>query len=271
MASSVRRAGSALVANLSQFTPLADDDARVLDGLCNEAQVFQAGVDIVIEGEVPPSPFVLVDGMAYRYRLLPDGKRQILTFVIPGDVFDLHGFLFTAMDHSVGTLVPTQVAPVSRDAVVELFGQRPRIGAALWWSAMQQEAIQRERIVALGRRNAHGRVAYIMCELVWRLRGIGLTEHDAIMLPLTQIEIADTLGLTPVHINRVLQTFRRNGLITLEQRRLVLQDAKRLQDVAGFNQDYLHLGGASADVVRYYDRLEAERAERDAAQERGRH
>jgi CRP-like cAMP-binding protein len=251
--------------------PLADDDARVLEALCQSPRHLKAGIDIVGEGEMPPSPFVLMDGMAYRYRLLREGKRQILTFLIAGDIFDLHGFLFTAMDHSVATLVPTRVAPISRDAVIGLFAQHPRIGAALWWSAMQQEAIQRERIVALGRRDAHGRVAYLLCELVARQRAVGLNEDHAITLPLTQPELADTLGLTSVHVNRVLQMFRRNGLITLERGRLVLRDVSRLEQVADFHEYYLHLGGASAEVVRYYDRLEAERAERDGPHEGRRH
>jgi CRP-like cAMP-binding protein len=271
VASASRPAVSALVAKLSHFAPLADDDARVLEGLCNQAQRLEADVDVVAEGEVPPSPFVLIDGMAYRYRLLPDGKRQILTFLLPGDVFELHAFLFTAMDYSVGTLVPTRIAPISRDIVTTLFVEHPRIGAALWWSAVQQEAIQRERIVALGRRTAAGRVAYLLSELVSRMRAVGVSHDHAIGLPLTQPELADTLGLTAVHINRVLKKFRSDGLITLERRRLVLQDVTRLHEVAGFDEGYLHLGGASAEVVLYYDRLESERAEGRAARDRGLH
>jgi CRP-like cAMP-binding protein len=248
-----------LLAKLSHFVPLEDEDVRVLDALCVKEERFEADTDIAVRGDVPRSAFVLTHGMACRYRLLPDGKRQILTFMIPGDVFDLHAFLLKVLDHSVGTLVPTRLATISRDTVFDLFEHHPRIGAALWWSALQEEAINRERIVALGRRSSRGRVAYLLCELVWRQRAVGLAEDHAIRLPLTQVELADTLGLTSVHVNRILQGFRRDNLIALAHHRLTLLDVERLQTIAGFNQDYLHLGGAPTEVRRYLDMLERNR------------
>jgi hypothetical protein len=137
----------------------------------------------------------------------------------------------------------------------------PRIGAALWWSALQQSAINRERIVTLRRRDAPGRVAYLLCELVWRQMAVGLAEDHAIRLPLTQVELADTLGLTSVHINRILQGFRRDNLIALAHRRLTLLDVERLQTIAGFNQDYLQLEGAPPEARSYIDRLERNSSE----------
>jgi CRP-like cAMP-binding protein len=248
-----------LVTKLSRFIPLSDEDVRVLDALCLNEERFKADADIVRQGDVPRSAFVLTHGMACRYRLLRDGKRQILTFLIPGDVFDLHGFLMKAMDHSVGTLVPTRLAAISRATVFDLFENHPRIGAALWWSALQEEAINRERIVTLGRRSARGRVAYLLCELVWRHWAVGLAEDHAIRLPLTQAELADALGLTSVHVNRVLQRFRHDHLIILADRRLTLLDVERLEEIAGFNQEYLHLDGAPTEVRSYIDTLERNR------------
>jgi hypothetical protein len=125
---------------------------------------------------------------------------------------------------------------------------------------MQEAAMLRERVVTLGRRNARGRVAYLLCELVWRQRAVGISEDHAIRLPLTQLDIADTLGLTAVHVNRVLQAFRREGLITLVQRRLALRNVATLQNLAGLTQDYLHLAGVPAEVGRYLDRLERREA-----------
>ena len=261
MITDIRCARSPLLAKLSHLTPLSDEDGRILDALCLNEERFAANIDIVHEGDVPRSAFVLTHGMAFRYRLMPDGKRQILTFMIPGDIFGLHAFLLKAMDHSIGTLVPTRVAMISRDTVFDLFDNHPRIGAALWWSALQEEAINRERIVALGRRSSRGRVAYLLCELVWRQRAVGLAEDYAIRLPLTQVELADTLGLTSVHVNRILQRFRRDNLIALAHHRLTLLDVERLQTIAGFNQDYLHLGGAPTEVRRYLDMLERNRRE----------
>jgi CRP-like cAMP-binding protein len=152
---------SRLVTKLSRFVSLSDEDVGVLDALCVNEERFETDTDIVPQGDVPRSAFVLTLGIACCYRLLPDGKRQILTFMIPGGVFGLHAFLLRAMDHSIGTLVPTRLAAISRGAVFDLFEHHPRIGALLWWSALQHEAIYRERIVALGRRSARGRVAYI--------------------------------------------------------------------------------------------------------------
>jgi CRP-like cAMP-binding protein len=115
---------SPLVAKLSHLVPLSDEDVRILDALCLNEERFAANNDIVHEGDVPRSAFVLTHGMAFRYRLMPDGKRQILTFMIPGDIFGLHAFLLTATDHSIGTLMPTRVATISRDTVFDLFDQR---------------------------------------------------------------------------------------------------------------------------------------------------
>jgi hypothetical protein len=126
---------------------------------------------------------------------------------------------------------------------------------------LQQNAINRERIVALGRRSARGRVAYLLCELVWRQRAVGFAQDHAIRLPLTQVELADTLGLTSVHFNRILQGFRQGNLIALAHHRLTLLDVERLQTIAGFNQDYLHLGGATTEVRSYIDTLERNRRE----------
>ena len=114
----------------------------------------------------------------------------------------------------------------------------------------------RERIVALGRRTARGRLAYFLCELVWRQRAVGMAEDHAIRLPFTQTDLADTLGLTSVHTNRVLQGFRRDELITLERQRLILRDVERLQAISGLTPDYLKLSSTPAAVLRYLDDLE---------------
>jgi CRP-like cAMP-binding protein len=257
------RTRNPLVAKLSQFAPLSDSDVSLLEAMCQRDERFRAGTIIVGEGETPRSAFVVMRGIGCRYRLLSDGRRQILTILIPGDFCELHGFLLKAMDHSVATIGPTRIAAITRETVREIVLNHPLIGAALWWSAMQEEAMLRERIVALGRRSAKGRLAYFLCEFVWRQRAIGMAEDHAIRLPFTQIDLADTLGLTSVHINRVLQGFRRDELISLERQTLVLRDIERLQAISGLTPDYLKLNTTPPEVLRYFDDLERNRAESD--------
>ena len=254
------RSGNPLVAKLSRFVPFSDEEIGVLEALCVNQERFNAGVNLADEGDPTRLGFVVTRGLACRCRLLADGRRQILTFLIPGDFCDPHAFLLRSMDHSIITIAATRLATIPPDKVTEIAARYPRIGAALWWSAMQESAMLREHIVTLGRRNARGRVAHLFCELVWRQRAVGISEDHAIRLPLTQLDIADTLGLTAVHVNRVLQAFRREGLITLVQRRLTLHDVRTLQDLADLTQDYLHLAGASAEVGRHLDRLERREA-----------
>ena len=245
-----------LTRKLSLYAQLSESDRELLDVLLTREEYFPADVDIIAEGMTPRSVFVMKEGMAVRYRDLPDGGRQIMTFLIPGDLCDAHVFLLKAMDHSLATITPVRIAPISRDDILDLFVQRPRISAALWWSSLQEESMLRERIVSLGRRDARGRVAYMLCELLWRHAAIGLTNGDVVRLPLTQTELADTLGLTPVHVNRILKEFRERRLISIEHRMLNVLNVQDLQAVASFNKDYLHLTGVSEEVSQYFDNLD---------------
>jgi CRP-like cAMP-binding protein len=249
------RVQNPLVRKLFQFIHLSDKDVGVLDALCSREERFNGGINILLEGDAPASAFVVTRGMACRYRLLADGGRQILTFLIPGDLFDLHAFLLGSIDHSIGTIGPTRLAAIDRDTVIDVVTHHPRIRAALWWSARQEDAMLRERIVALGRRSARGRVAYLLCELVWRQRAIGMSQDHAIRLPLTQTDLADALGLTAVHVNRVLQRFRRDELITLAQQRLTLRNVERLEAISGVTPNYLQLGTTPSEVMHYFDPL----------------
>jgi CRP-like cAMP-binding protein len=241
---------------LSNFLDLAESDVRILEGLGSVVERYPADTDIIHQGQMPRSVFLLTEGMACRYRNMQDGRRQIMTFLLPGDFCDVHGFLLRSMDHSISTLTPVKLISVPRNQLIQLMFKHPRIAAALWWCSLQEEAILRERIVALGRRNARGRVAYLLCELWWRYDAIGLTRGSSVTLPLTQLEIADAIGLTPAHVNRVLMGFRDEDLINLSHRTLTLRNLPALQSIGDFNSDYLHLEGASPETAAYFDRLE---------------
>jgi CRP-like cAMP-binding protein len=249
------RGWSPLVTKLSQFVPLSDTDISVLETLCSREERFKGNVDILVEGDAPRSAFVVTRGMACRYRLLRDGRRQILTFFIPGDFIDMHVLLLNSIDHFISTIGETRLAAIDRNTVIDIVARHPRIKAAFWWSARQEDAMLRERIVALGRRSARGRVAYLLCELAWRQQAVGMVEGNAIRLPLTQTELADALGLTPVYVNRILQAFRREQLISLKEQRLVLHQPERLQAISELTSDYLQLGTLPAEVMHYFDPL----------------
>ncbi len=245
-----------LARKLANFITITPEDVRVLDRLERSQESIEAHQDIIVEGQMPRSVFLVKEGLACRYRILPDGRRQIMTFLLPGDLNDLHVFLLREMDHSLAAITPVRIATIAQESVMELTIRRPRITAGLWWASLQEEALLRERIVALGRRNAAGRVAYLLCELLWRYQAVGLTDGRSFELPLTQAELADTLGMTAVHINRVLQDFRRRGLIVLRNRTVVLSDLPALQALGEFTRTYLHLRGAPDNVKRYLAQLE---------------
>jgi CRP-like cAMP-binding protein len=235
----MERIANPFIVRLSRFVHLHDEDIPLLKSLCLKRARFGPGDTLVAEGEPPRPCFAVISGTACRFRLLGDGRRQILTLLIPGDFYDLHAFLLDAADHSVGALTPVCVALMQQEAVSEAIAHNTRIAAALWWSAMQEAAMLRERVVALGRRDARGRVAYLLCEFLWRHMAVGLAEGHTVEFPLRQHEIADALGLTPVHVNRVLQEFRASRLITLDRRRLTIHDVWGLQARAELSPDYL--------------------------------
>lgn len=252
-------AGS-LARKLSLFVPLSASDRQALDSLTTTQTTFRAGTDIVSENMTLRSVFLLQEGMALSYRNLPNGSRQIMTLLISGDLCNPHMFLGTNMDHSIGALTSVRVAALSRQGLMEALATRPRVSAAMSWSFLQEEAMLRERIVSLGRRDARGRIAYLLCELLWRHDAIGLAKGAAYHLPLTQTELGNAIGLTPVHVNRVLREFREQQLIAIEHKLLRVLDVVRLQNIAAFDKSYLHFDGASANVIEYLDRLEGRQA-----------
>ncbi len=260
--------GNPLARKLSNFMQFSPADLKVLDDLLPSEEAFAADTDIVSEAMIPRSAFVMLQGMAVRYRALADGGRQIMTFLIPGDICDIHIFLAQAMDHSIGTITPVRLAPISREMIVSTVATHPRIAAALWWSSMQEEAMLRERIVSLGRRDARGRLAYLLCELLWRHAAVGLAHGTAMRLPLTQTELGDALGLTPVHVNRVLKDFRERRLLTIDHGLLTIIDIDQLKHIADFTPGYLRLQSASAEMTNFFDRLESQQ---DAANIRSSH
>ena len=231
---------SPLVAKLETTRKLPNEDREALERVSEGARDMGARRNIIREGDKPEHVHLMVDGWAARYKLLPDGARQITAFLIPGDICDLHVSLLGEMDHSIATLTRARVVYIPRRKMDELT-ERPAIARAFWWATLVDEAVLRNWIVNIGRRDAYEAIGHLICELYLRMRNVGLTTDHSFELPLTQEEIADALGLTPVHVNRTLQRMRSEGLISLRRSALTIHDYGRLQDASGFNPNYLHL------------------------------
>lgn len=230
-----------LTAKLRNFAPLSDQDAAKLDSLCGEVRSYRAKQDLIKVGEQPEAVFLLVEGWACRYKLLPNGNRQIMAYLVPGDLCDVHIFILKQMDHSMALLSDAKVAAIPKQKMIDLFDHHPNLARALWWSTLTDEAVLREWLVNLGQRDAYERIAHLLAELWLRLRAVGMAGNNRFELPLTQTDLGDTLGLTPVHVNRVLQRLRADGLIELSRGVLNIPDVPRLMSVTAFEPNYLHL------------------------------
>ncbi|HEY0625811.1 MAG TPA: Crp/Fnr family transcriptional regulator [Allosphingosinicella sp.] len=204
--------------------------------------------DLIREGDKPKFIYLIQEGWAFRYKTLPDGRRQIVSFFIPGHICDLNVYILKEIDHNIGTVTKTRVAEIGRDDFERLMIEHPRITQALYWDELVTVAIQREWTLNLGQRSAYERISHLLCEMFLRLEAVGHTEGDSCYFPLTQVDLADATGLTAVHVNRTLQELRQHNLIVLHSKRLTIPDLAALKDAALFNDNYLHLNHEGAHL-----------------------
>jgi len=182
----------------------------------------------------------VLSGFAYRQKLVSDGARQIISIHIPGEFVDLQNCMLGTADHNVQSLNRSEVALVPASALRELSAAYPGVARAIWMDTLIDSSIFREWVVNVGRRDARTRIAHLLCELALRLKASGAGEEDTYQFPLTQDQLADATGLTPVHTNRTLQSLRKDGLISLSSGSLKVLDWERLRDVGDFSERYLH-------------------------------
>ncbi len=235
-----------LIQKLEQFAKLSDEDKQVLEDAAREVKVIGPRQDIITEDDKPDNVHLILDGWAARYKVLPNGDRSIMAYLIPGDLCDIHITLLDQMDHSIGALSTCRVAFIPRERMDEIMRREWQLGRALWWATLVDEAILREWLVNVAQRPADKRLAHLICEMLLRSKAVGLSDDDGFDLPLTQEELADTMGLSTVHVNRTLQDLRGNGLITSKGKRMIVNDVDRLFAFAEFNPKYLHQMGRRA-------------------------
>jgi CRP-like cAMP-binding protein len=233
---------SRLVRKLEQFVRLSPADHAMLTRAAAErVRIFGPRVDIVREGDKPKDVHLILSGWACRYKQLEDGRRQIVSFFLPGDICDLNIFILREMDHSIGTITSVTIADLSRDFFDEISAGYPRIATAFWWESLVNSAIQREWTMSLGQRTASERMAHLLCEIFFRLRLAGLARGDSCDFPLTQADLADATGLSKVHVNRTLQELRAAELIGLKGKSLRIPNLELLMSAGLFNANYLHM------------------------------
>ena len=230
-----------LIMKLEYGACLTDEDRVVLAKLSSATRHVAPHQDITTEGDRPENVHLVVEGFACRYKLARDGSRQIMAYLVPGDFCDLHVAILGQMDHSIGTGWGCTVVDIPRDTIEELTAHHPRITRALWWATLADEGTLREWLVNMGQRSASKQVAHLICELLVRLQTVGRASADGFGFPITQMDLADTLGISSVHTNRVLQELKGEGLIVWRNKQVHIPDVARLKAFAEFDPKYLHL------------------------------
>ncbi|WP_264050538.1 helix-turn-helix domain-containing protein [Methylobacterium flocculans] len=235
-----------LVRKLEGFGALSEADRAVLTQISANPRLIGPRMDLIREGDRPEGVFLVLDGMACRHKVRETGARQILAYLLPGDLCDLDVALLDTMDHTITTVSACRVVQIPPETIAALIQHHPQVARALRKAALVDNATLREWLVNVGSRSAVERLAHLFCELLVRLRAVDRTEGDSFELPVTQAELGDTTGLSNVHVNRSLQELRRQGLIELKGRRLTILNLPRLRAVAEFRSNYLHLGNRTA-------------------------
>jgi CRP-like cAMP-binding protein len=192
------------------------------------------GKELVHEGELRQSAYILQAGWACSFKLLRDGGRQIITFPVPGDCIGLRSTLLRTSDHSFSALTDTVMTRIAAPRLEQMFTDFPYLGAAVLWATSRDEAMIVEHLVSIGRRSAIERTAHFFLELFDRLKLVGLTSQDEFECPLNQYALSDALGLSTIHVNRVLRQLREQKLMTFKEHRVALHDPAALKALAGY-------------------------------------
>jgi CRP-like cAMP-binding protein len=230
-----------LIRKLESIFTLDESEKAALLNLPLQVATLRADQDIVRERDRPSRSCALLEGFACTFKITPEGKRQITAFHIAGDIPDLQSLHLEVLDSSVGTLTPCTVGFIQHESLHQLCDQHPRIARALWRETLIDAAIFREWTVNVGRREAYHRIAHILCELVVRMEAVGLAQDHTCEIPITQGEFADATGLSNVHVNRVFQELRGDGLIVFKGSTLQVPDWDKLKVAGEFDPTYLHL------------------------------
>lgn len=235
----------ALVRRLKSIFPLTAEEANIISSMPMTVKTFDADQDIVCQGDRPSQTCLVISGFAAMYKITGPGRRQIMNFYIAGDVPDMHSIHLATMDSSIGTLTQCTLGFIAHETVRDHCRRFPSLADAFWKMTLIDSAVFREWIVNVGQRDAVVRLAHLLCEIYLRLRVVGFVKDATCDFPVTQQELADATGISVVHVNRMLQELRGQGLISLNLRKLKVLDWDALQRVGDFDPTYLHLADSA--------------------------
>ncbi|WP_306424503.1 Crp/Fnr family transcriptional regulator [Methylobacterium oxalidis] len=231
---------------LESIGPLSAEERQAVESLPVKTRVLEPGHDIVNDGDQPSHSCLVLSGWVCRYKMLSLGRRQVLSFHVAGDIPDLQSLHLPLMDYSLAPLTRSAVAFIAHESLRELTATFPGLAAVLTRDLLIDAAAYRAWLTGLGRRSAYERLAHLFCELYLRQQAVGLAEAHRCPLPITQMDLGDALGLSNVHVNRVLKEMRGSGLVTLRAGTLVIEKWPELAQAAEFDPSYLHLRSGHA-------------------------
>jgi CRP-like cAMP-binding protein len=240
-----------MLPKMERWAKLDDADREALLGLPHRLRSIGPTQYIVREGDKAEHCALLLSGFAFRSKIVGGGGRQIVALHMKGDMVDLQNSVLGIADHNVQALTPIEVALIPRAAILEIAASFPNVGRAMWHDTLVDGSVEREWVANVGRRDARTRLAHLLCEFALRLETAGLGQHSNYELPMTQEQLADSTGLTPVHVNRMLKELDSDKLITRTLRSVRINDWENLADAGDFNSTYLHIDtrGRSIDPL----------------------
>jgi CRP-like cAMP-binding protein len=230
-----------LIRKLREHSRLTSEDLAEINSLSHAVKEFLPAEDLIRQGDDPKVTVLVIQGMVARYHLLPDGRRQYLSFHMAGDMPDSQALFIDKMDHAVCAIGPALIATIPHKELLAAFNRRPSVGFAIWRETLIDAAIFREAITNNGARNMPARMAHLFCELFYRARASGLTEGNRFLVPISLVQLGETLGMSIATVNRTLQELRTTRAVDFQKGELKVRNWQRLVETGQFNPAYLHL------------------------------
>ncbi|MEJ7935574.1 Crp/Fnr family transcriptional regulator [Sphingobium sp. AN558] len=222
---------------------LSQDDLATLETAVSEVRTVPGRRTLAEKGAPITFSTYLIEGIICRYMDDRDGARQLVAVHVPGDFVDLHGYPLKRLDHDVATITTCKIACVPHGALDEIVATRPKLAKMLWFSTLLDAAMHREWIFRLGRLDAIARVGHFFCEIEAKLRAVGRSDGSTFLLPLTQADLGEACGMTPVHMNRMLRELKEQGLMEVRRDIVIMTDRSALMRLCEFDPSYLFIEG----------------------------